>query len=80
MTPQKKPLRTLRYDGVLTSHTNGVLPLLIDKANVTWQTGFDAEAYVEKLVSQIPSEIVSDRILEGVVAKTAESEHDRRIL
>ena len=47
---------------------------------MTWQTGFDAEAYVEKLIGQICSEILSDRILEGVVATTAGREHDRRIL
>ena len=74
-----KPLRTLRYDGVSTSHTDGVFPLLTDNQQ-DLADKFDAEAYVEKLIGQICSEIVSDRIMEGVVAMTAGREHDRRIL
>ena len=43
----EKPLRTLRYDGVLTSHTNGVFPLLTDN-EIDLADRFDAEAYVKK--------------------------------
>ena len=56
----EKPLRTLRYDGVLTSHTDGVFPLLTDNQQ-NLADKFDAEAYVEKLIGQIYTEIVSDR-------------------
>ena len=77
-----KPLRTLRYESVLVSHSNGVFPLLTDKTNETdvrpvrrsqkeapqegqmsqtWRTSFDAEAYVDKLISHVRSNKIARR-------------------
>ena len=75
-----KPLRTLRYDGVLTSHTDGVFPLLTDNQQ-DLADKFDAEAYVEKLIGQIYTEIVSDRGPGMRCCKDGRTrEYDRRIL